>query len=125
MAFSGYKAREDERAHKKKGNHRNERKKREPRIEGTRNKQAEIKKEETLKQAGEIAGPPSELQLRGFQFPLSPEHRLNTPNTPDEEKARERDEGIIQRDSRGNEANTGGNQKTEGQKNHTETKRKK
>jgi hypothetical protein len=24
-----------------------------------------------LKQAGEIAGPPSKLQLRGFQFPLS------------------------------------------------------
>jgi hypothetical protein len=98
LAFSGYKAREDERAHKKKGNHRNERKKREPRIEGTRNKQAEIKKEETLKQAGEIAGPPSELQLRGFQFPLSPEHRLNTPNA--------------QRHSRGNEADSGGRKRT-------------
>jgi hypothetical protein len=59
--------------------------------------QGRIEKEKTLKQAGEIAGLPSELQLRGFQFPLSPEHRLNTPNAPDEEKAREKDEGIIQR----------------------------
>jgi len=46
-----------------------------------------------LKQVGEIASLPSELQLKGFQFPLSPEHRLNTPNAPDEEKARENDTG--------------------------------
>jgi len=46
-----------------------------------------------LKQVGEIASLPSELQLKGFQFPLSPEHRLNTPNALDEEKARENDTG--------------------------------
>ena len=74
--------------------------------------QGRIEKEKMLKQAGEIAGLPSELQLRGFQFPLSPEHRLNTPNAPDEEKAREKDKGIIQRHSRGNEADTGGRKRT-------------
>jgi hypothetical protein len=51
-----------------------------------------------LKQAGEIAGPPSELQLRGFQFPLSLEHRLNTPN--------------VQRHNRGNEVDSGGRKQT-------------
>jgi len=75
------------------GDHRNEKKKR-----ATNRGGPEIKKEETLKQAGEIAGPPSKLQLRGFQFPLSPEHRLNTPNA--------------QRHSRGNEADSGGRKRT-------------
>ncbi|KAJ6965990.1 hypothetical protein NC652_003773 [Populus alba x Populus x berolinensis] len=61
--------------------------------EKLKKKQAEIEKEKTLKQAGEIAGLPLELQLRGFQFPLSPEHRLNTPNAPDEEKLEKRTRG--------------------------------
>jgi hypothetical protein len=57
------------------------------------------------------------FSLGDSNFPaLSPEHRLNTPNTPDEEKARERDEGMIQRDSRGNEANTGGTRKQKDKK---------
>jgi hypothetical protein len=60
--------------------------------------QGRIEKQKTLKQAGEIAGLPSELQLKGFQFPLSPEHRLNTPNA--------------QRHSRGNEADSGGRKRT-------------
>jgi len=65
-----------------------------------------------LKHVGEIVGLPPKLQLKGFQFPLSPEHRLNTPNALDEEKAREKDEGIIQRHNRGNEADTGGRKQT-------------
>jgi len=55
--------------------------------------QGRIEKEKTLKQVREIASLPSKLQLKGFQFPLSPEHRLNTPNAPDEEKAKENDTG--------------------------------